>query len=268
MVSGAGTLNVTITGANVDLRGDMTGFTGTIANAGGGTFRLNGTAGSAAATFDIGSAGGMNVRNATTLINLGALIGSAGSTLGGSTNNATALIYSIGAKNLDTEFGGVILNGGFAGTTTGITKVGTGILTISGFNSYTGLTTVTQGTLISTTDSAFGDSLAATAGLGFNPVIGTTATARFLSLTPFIASLASSGAGTSSVVLGDGTLGTPTTLTLGGNGTTTGYSGTISDQTGANAAAIGSLIKDGLGTQTLAGTNTYKGTTTVVAGGR
>lgn len=266
-VSGAGTLSVTITGANVDLRGDMTGFTGSIVNVGaGGTFRLNGTAGSNSATFDLGTVGGMSVRNAATAINLGALSGGAATYLGGSSNNATALVYTIGAKSLDTVFAGTIANGGFAATTTGITKVGTGSLTLSGNNIYTAPTIVSLGTLISTSDTALGLNTSAIGGLTINPVVATSATVRFSSFFPSIASLAGSGAGTAGVVLGDAVGGTPTTLTVGENHASTTFNGSIGDETGTNPAAIGNLTKSGNGSLTLTNANTYTGATSVLSG--
>lgn len=266
-VSGAGTLNVTITGANVDLRGDMTGFTGSIVNAGaGGTFRLNGTAGSSTAVFDLGTVGGISVRNAATAINLGALSGGAATYLGGSSNNATALVYTIGAKNLNTVFAGTIANGGFAGTTTGITKVGTGSLTLSGNNIYTAPTIVSLGTLVSTSDTALGLNTSAIGGLTISPVAATSATVRFRSFFPSIASLAGSGAGTASVVLGDAVGATPTTLTVGENHASTTFNGSIGDETGTNAAAIGNLTKSGNGSLTLTNANTYTGATSVLSG--
>jgi autotransporter-associated beta strand protein len=54
-------------------------------------------------------------------------------------------------------------------------------------------------------------------------------------------------------------------LTVGGNNLSTTVSGTISDG-GASGGTGGSLVKVGTGTLTLAGTNTYTGSTAVNAG--
>jgi autotransporter-associated beta strand protein len=145
-VTGAGTLNVAITGANVDLRGALTGFTGTIAiTSATGNLRLNGTGGGEGVTLKLGT-GSTSVRNGATALTFGALEGLAGSILGGTGGGATQdVTYTVGAKNLNTTFAGAINNG--AGRTS-LTKVGTGTLTLSGTSLATGLTTVNAGTLI------------------------------------------------------------------------------------------------------------------------
>ena len=141
---------------------------------------------------------------------------------------------------------------------------GSSSLTLSGNSSYTGLTTVSSGTVNAASDHALGSNSSATGGVLLNPSTG-TATVNFTSATPSIASLASSGAGTSQVVLGNATAGSPTTLTVGGGGTTTVFAGVISDGTSGNAGAIGNLTVSG-GSLTLSGANTFTGTTAVSAG--
>ena len=61
--------------------------------------------------------------------------------------NATGSILTIGnSTNADSTFAGVMRDGTGAGTL-GINKVGTGTLTLSGSNTYTGATTISAGTL-------------------------------------------------------------------------------------------------------------------------
>jgi len=66
---------------------------------------------------------------------------------------------TVGTNNLSTTFSGVMQDGGFSGGTGGsLTKTGTGKLTLSGANTYTGVTIVNAGTLLvsNTTGSATG----------------------------------------------------------------------------------------------------------------
>ena len=61
--------------------------------------------------------------------------------------NATGSILTIGnSTNADSTFAGVMRDGTGAGTL-GVNKVGTGTLTLSGANTYTGATTISAGTL-------------------------------------------------------------------------------------------------------------------------
>lgn len=152
-VTGSSNLLLGVTTGVFDLKGNMANFSGTItfSNAGGGTIRLNGSIGSPLAVWDLG-AGPMdlNVRSGSTSNNIGALRGSSGTTLsgrGGSSNNGGTTFY-IGANGLSTTFDGVIQDGsGGSSSTTAINKVGSGILTLSGANTYSGTTTVSTGTL-------------------------------------------------------------------------------------------------------------------------
>jgi autotransporter-associated beta strand protein len=155
-LSGSGTVNVFVLGAGslVNFNGPMDTFSGTL-NLGGvtsGQFRLNNGGGNPAVggpniTLDLGTAPvTFSNRNGTT-ITFGALISGAGPSLTGTQTGAGVTTYSIGALNTNTTYGGTIVNGGGLGTTT-IMKVGTGVLTLTGNNTYTGVTTVTAGKLV------------------------------------------------------------------------------------------------------------------------
>jgi autotransporter-associated beta strand protein len=77
----------------------------------------------------------------TPSVTIGSLAGDGIVDLG--SNNLT-----VGSNNLDTTFAGVIQDGGFGGGTRGsLTKIGTGTLTLTGANTYTGGTVVNEGTL-------------------------------------------------------------------------------------------------------------------------
>lgn len=145
------------TGNSVNLSGNITGTTARL-------FLNNSVSGDGAAIFTLS---GNNSFTATTsvYVNRGSLrIGSA-TALGDSTNllhydsNAGTLSfagsYSIpnninftwAAQNLDTEGNNVTLSG-IIGGTQNLTKIGTGTLTFTNTNSYTGTTTVNAGTLL------------------------------------------------------------------------------------------------------------------------
>ena len=69
------------------------------------------------------------------------------------------VILEVGRNNLDTTFSGTMQDGGASGGTgASFTKIGTGTLTLSGANTYTGGTTVAAGALVinNTTDSGTG----------------------------------------------------------------------------------------------------------------
>jgi autotransporter-associated beta strand protein len=127
----------------------------------------------------------------------------------------------------------------------------TGVTVLSGNNTYTGSTTVDSGTLKAgsatglSQNSAFAVNFGATLDLnGFNSTIGSLADGAF-------------GGGT---VTNNGT--SNTTLTAGGDNSSTLFSGTIQD----GASNTLALIKSGTGTLTLGGTNSYSGGTTVIGG--
>lgn len=75
----------------------------------------------------------------TAPFNVGALTGSSSQTLTDTTGGAVTL--SVGAINTSTTYGGPLTGNG------GLTKVGTGTLTLLGASTYTGTTTVSNGTL-------------------------------------------------------------------------------------------------------------------------
>ncbi|AZO78549.1 hypothetical protein BLM15_13670 [Bosea sp. Tri-49] len=122
----------------------------------------------------------------------------------------------------------------------GFTKAGAGTLVLSGANTYTGTTTVSNGILRAGQVGAF--------SAGSTVMIISGATLDLAGFDQTIGSLAGAGA----VTLGAGT------LTAGGNNASTAFSGTIS--------GTGGLTKTGTGRLVLSGTNTYSGATTVSAG--
>lgn len=145
-ISGSGILTLNATSV-FDIEGDVSGFSGTFALTGVGSFRLFTTTydGSADAVFDLGTES--LIARQGSAYKIGALVGQAGSTLGMASNNSSSTCtYTIGGKNIDSTFDGVIANGSTT-KKVAVTKTGSGNLVLSGASTYTGNTTVSSGKL-------------------------------------------------------------------------------------------------------------------------
>ena len=145
-VSGSGTLSLAPNNV-FDLSGDLSGFSGKMLFSGNQSVRINGATGSANAEFDLGTGSlNLNKRSNAGTITLGALTGGPLTTLqGASGGGVTTTLFTIGGNNGNSTFQGTIINGGGASS---LTKVGTGTLTVTGTNTYSGATTVSAGTLL------------------------------------------------------------------------------------------------------------------------
>ncbi len=86
---------------------------------------------------------------------------------------------------------------------------------------------------------------------------------NFTTAAPVIGSLSGTGANANLIAVTLGTTGVNTILSVGNLNTSTSFGGVIKD---FSSTDIGSLKKNGTGTLTLGGTNTYTGDTTVSAG--
>ena len=152
-------------------------------------------------------------------------------------NNAA---FSSGAiLGLDTSDGSFTYSSSIGGGL-GVTKLGGNNLYLSGANSYTGPTTISGGTL------QIGNALA----LQYSTVAISSSTA-VLNLNGYSATLGG--------LSGAGNIALPgVALSVGNNSATTTYSG--------NLSGSGSLTKIGGGELTLAGSNSYTGSTIVGAG--
>ena len=271
-IANAGALNTS--GGTIDADGYSFTYAGAIANgngttgtlniidsSGGGTVILSGANtysgatslgdGTHAVTL-LGGASDAFSANSPMTVNTNATLGLNGfnqviGSLAGSgtvTNSASAgATLTAGGNNTSTTFSGVIKDG--AGQTS-LTKVGTGKLTLSNVNTYSGPTTVSAGTLFGGTPGAFSAASAFTIAAGATLDIG--------EYNQSIGSLA--GAGT----VQDGDSSTHT-LTVGGKNSSTTFSGTL-----INGAAGLALTKTGSGTLTLTGSNTYSGQTIINGG--
>ena len=247
VIDGAGDLVLAVTTGVFDISGSMASYSGTmtLSNAGGASVRFNGTTGSSLATFDLG-VGTMDlmVRNSALNINIGGLKGTAGTTLsgrGGSSNNGPTT-HHVGANGANTTFDGIIRDGSGGGSsTTAIVKTGTGKLTLTANNTYTGTTTVSNGTLQvngllgATAVTVTGGTLAGTGTNGGTVVVQTGATiapgASAGTLTVSGSVQLDSGSTTSMEIdAGNSTndlLTTSSTITYGGTLNVTNLSGTL-----------------------------------------
>jgi fibronectin-binding autotransporter adhesin len=162
------------------------------------------------------------------------------------TNSATATssVLTTGSSNATTSFGGRIVDG--AGTV-GLVKRGTGVLTLSGSNAYSGGTTLASGTIVLGNESALGTaSSPLTLNAGTLDLRGNSVAVGLLT-------------GSSGATITSGTTGS-VVLTANSAASST-FSGTIASGLGT----IG-LAKQGAGTLTLAAVNAYTGATTIAAG--
>jgi len=236
---GGGTAgNVVLSGGTLTLAGGNT-YTGTTTINPAATLALTGT-GSISSSSNVIDNGTFDISQTT--------VGASTKTLSGS---GQALIGSklLVISNGSTTFSGDINDGGIAGGVSGNLWVAGGTQTLTGVNTYTGVTLISPlvagGTatlaLAGNGSIATSSEVAVNAGGTFD-ISQTTAGASIQTL-----------AGNGNVALG----GQRLTIT---NGSTT-FSGVLSDG-GIGGGTKGSLTVSG-GTQTLAGVNTYTGDTTI-----
>jgi len=177
-LTGAGTLLVQANFVRSWFGGDWSQFTGLImvtnlntppsANL-ADSFEIANTNGYANASFWLQGNAVMDCAlGPNAIINIGALSGDTGTVLGSGNDTPPNPNYTVGWLNGATNvFAGTILDpttntGPLAGYSTSITKVGTGTWFLGGVNTYTGSTTVSNGTLALTnvtgTDASIADS--------------------------------------------------------------------------------------------------------------
>jgi outer membrane autotransporter protein len=169
-----------------------------------------------------------------------------GNTQDVSTTNGVAIVAGV-TGTFDTNGNNITLATSLiTAAGAGVAKVGNGVLTLGGTNTYTGATTVTGGTLKAGTAKGFSANSAFT--------VNTPAIVDINGLAPTIGSLA----GTGTVTNSNATAGL---LITGNDNTSTTFSGLIQNGTGTTA-----LTKIGTGTFTLNTANTYSGGTSLQNG--
>jgi len=148
-ITGTGTVQIAGGGSTqVGWSGANSGFTGTASVLNGSGLLLRNTnSGSASAVFTFGSltlATYIEGDAGAGVYNLGSLSSSSSSAILDATGPGGAVTFDIGALNSSTIFAGIIRNGDGA---ISIDKVGTGTLTLTNANIYSGPTTISSGTL-------------------------------------------------------------------------------------------------------------------------
>ncbi len=232
VVMGTANLTLTLDGSSTPSFGGVISGSGSLAKNGVGTQTFTGN----------------NTYTGSTVINDGTLqIGNNGATgsialVSGITVNGAGVIAFSRSDNL---VQGVNFANGITGTG-GFSKRGSGNLTLTGTNSFSGASTITAGRLIAGSATAIGNNAAYTLS---------NTSGAILDLNGYnigLGSLAGGGTSGGNVALGGGT------LTAGIDDTSTVYGGIIS--------GTGGLTKIGGGTMTLSGNNSYTGTTTISGG--
>ncbi len=242
---GAANLTIGSDGSSSAFSGSISG-SGTLTKAGGGTLTLTGPN-----TFS----GRLALTNGTVLVNADAALGAlgAGLTAGTATTSGTLAIDAASfssARPIVINGGGLIvdtsggtnatLSGGISGAG-GLTKAGVGVLTLTGSNSFAGITQIQSGRLVAGGNNSLGASglVSVAAGAELDVVAGSQAINQL------------SGSGGLAVSSG-------ATVIVGGDGSSSAFDGAI---TGG-----GSVTKNGGGTLNLSGASTYSGGTTVLGG--
>jgi autotransporter-associated beta strand protein len=304
---GASGSTFSVAGTQLTLSGIISGGNG-FTKTGSGTLILSGgntytgattvSAGTLAITNASGlgtTAAGTTIASGATLDLQGVAVGAESITINGgtlATSTGTSSLsgaISLGASGSTFSVAGTQLTlSGIISGGNGFTKTGSGTLTLSNANTYTGTTTISAGTLKAGNAAALGPSTGAgavsiTSGavLDLNGQSLTNSGALTINGTGITlggalinsSSAAASYSGLIALGAASSIVGDAGTIALTNAGTITGatFALTLGGAQGGSIASIigtttGTVTKEGAGTWSLAGANTYTGTTTINAG--
>jgi outer membrane autotransporter protein len=300
-INGGGGANIiTLNGTGSDTLGTVTSFQ-TLRKQDSGTWTLSKTLTSMGVTNAEVQQGTLIVQGNNSTYT-GTMLVDAGGTLQGDALSVTKAVTNNGLVRFQQD-----VDGSYAGQIVGagaVEKTGTGTLTLAAGNTYTGGTTITQGTLAIGADSALGGAagaltlnggtlrlngnvdVAATRAVSITSANGTIDTQGFTSTlsqgVTGAGALTKAGSGTL-VLAGDNTYQGGTTIAAGtlqlGNGGTSGSlvgdvanNGTLAFNRadtytyGGQVSGAGAVNQAGTGTTVLTGDHTYTGGTTISAG--
>jgi fibronectin-binding autotransporter adhesin len=219
MLAKTGTGTLTLTGLNTHSGGTTVAGNGAIATSSDAAL---GAAGGPVALGDATSSGALRLTSGSPLsLDRPFVLGAGGGT-----------IETAGSSS-------VVVNGAITGRG-GLRKTGSGSLTLGRTNGFAGATNVDEGSVLAGAQNVFSGTSAL--------AIANGATVDLRDFSQSVGSLSGGGA----LALGGAT------LTTGGDGTSTLFSGAITGN--------GGLVKVGQGTFTLTGANSYTGGTTVAGG--
>ena len=141
MTDGSAALFITKVGTGVQILSGTCTYSGNTTIS-AGQLQISASAGSPRSTYVVNTNGGLLFQSDTAFL-IGGLSGSGN--VGLANDSSSAIGLTVGANNVSTTYSGV-LSEVTAGST--LTKVGTGTLTLSNTNTYSGVTTVSNGVLV------------------------------------------------------------------------------------------------------------------------
>jgi autotransporter-associated beta strand protein len=274
----AGTLQIGDGVTNGSITGDVTD-SGTLAFDPSGSVTFGGGVSGTGNLVKLGTGTeiltGTNTYSGGTTISAGTLQIGNGSTTGSITGAVTDNGTLAFDRSDSLTFGGAISGTG------GLVQLGSGILILTGTNTYSGGTTISAGTLQigdGTTSGSITGNVSDSATLAFDP----NGAGTFGGAISSTGKLLKLGTGTEILtgtnIYSGGTTISAGTLRIGGGGTTGSITGVIVDNGtlafdrsdsitfGGAISGTGNLVKLGAGTVILTGTNSYSGGTIIVAG--